>query len=90
MKPVQIPSFMSIGTMVIELREFKKNGQNVKTTVSSNLKKWYFSEIFCTQFCFDIIYCKVIRSRIDLKLKVRTEFPNVWGEYIYRLFHTLR
>ena len=28
MKPVQIPSFMSIGTMVIELREFKEKKKN--------------------------------------------------------------
>ena len=28
MKPVQIPSFMFIGTMVIELREFKKKNMD--------------------------------------------------------------
>ena len=28
MKPVQIPSFMSIGTTVIELQEFKKKKKN--------------------------------------------------------------
>ena len=28
MKPVQIPSFMSIGTTVIELREFKEKKKN--------------------------------------------------------------
>ena len=54
MKPVQIPSFMSIGTTVIELREFKEKKKNNmdkigKTIImfSSNKKrKWYFSEIF--------------------------------------------
>ena len=30
MKPVQIPSFMSIGTMVIELREFKRKKKKKK------------------------------------------------------------
>ena len=58
---------MFIGTMVIELREFKKkkkkkkkknnHGQNVKTIFSSNSKrKWYFNEILYTQFCFDVFY----------------------------------
>ena len=62
MKPIQIPSFMStcIGTTIIELREFKEkkeHGQNGKTIFSSNLKKkWYFSEIFHSQFCLDMLY----------------------------------
>ena len=66
MKLVQIPSFMSIGTTDIELREFKekkkkkkmdKMGKIKKFMFSSNKKrKWYFSEIFHTQFCFDIFY----------------------------------
>ena len=30
MKPVQIPRFMSIGTMVIELREFKEKKKKKK------------------------------------------------------------
>ena len=55
---------MSIGTTVIELREFKEkkkkkkeHGQNGKNMFSSNWKrKWYFSEIFHTQFCFDMFY----------------------------------
>ena len=60
MKLVQIPSFMSIGTTDIELREFKekkndKMGKIKKIMFSSNMKrKWYLSEIFHTQFCFDI------------------------------------
>ena len=64
MKLVQIPSFMSIGTTDIELREFKekkkkknmdKMGKIIKFMFSSNMnRKWYFSEIFHTQFCFDI------------------------------------
>ena len=66
MKLVQIPSFMSIGTTDIELREFKekkkknnmdKMGKIIKSMFSSSMKrKWYFSEIFHTQFCFDIFY----------------------------------
>ena len=59
MKLVQIPSFMSIGTTDIELHEFKekkknnmdKTGKIIKFMFSSNMKrKWYFSEIFHTQF----------------------------------------
>ena len=33
MKPVQIPSFMSIGTTVIELREFKEKKKKKKNTM---------------------------------------------------------
>ena len=66
MKLVQIPSFMSIGTTDIELREFKEKKKNnnmdkmekiIKSMFSSIMnRKWYFSEIFHTQFCFDIFY----------------------------------
>ena len=75
MKLVQIPSFMSIGTTDIELREFKekkknnnmdKMGKIIKFMFSSNMKrKWYFSEIFHTQFCFDIFYA-VKSSKVEL------------------------
>ena len=75
MKLVQIPSFMSIGTTDIELREFKekkkknnmdKMGKIKKFMFSSNMKrKWYFSEIFHTQFCFDIFYA-VKSSKVEL------------------------
>ena len=75
MKPVQVPSFMSIGTTDIELREFKekkkknnmdKMGKIIKFMFSSNMKrKWYFSEIFHTQFCFDIFYA-VKSSKVEL------------------------
>ena len=30
-----------------------------------------------------MLCCKIIKSPNNLKLKVRTEFPNVWGEYKY-------
>ena len=62
MKPVQIPNFMSIGTMDIglcEIKEKKKKNMDkiFKNLFSSNMKrKWYFSEIFHTQFCFDMFY----------------------------------
>ena len=51
---------------------------------SYNMKsKWYYSELFHTQFCFDMFYV-VKSSEVDItKLKVRTEFPNVWLEYKY-------
>ena len=74
MKLVQIPSFMSIGTTDIELREFiekKKNnmdkmGKIIKFLFSSNTKrKWYVSAIFHTQFCFDIFYA-VKSSKVEL------------------------
>ena len=75
MKLVQIPSFMSIGTTDIELREFKekkkknnmdKMGKIKKFMFSSNMnRKWYFSEIFHTQFCFDI-FCAVMSSKVEL------------------------
>ena len=61
MKPVLIQSVMAIGTMVIELREFKEKKKKKNTMdkmgkmFSSNWKrKWYLSEIFHTQFCFDM------------------------------------
>ena len=73
MKLVQIPSFMSIGTTDIELREFKEKKKNnnmdkmgKNNMFSSNMnRKWYFSEIFHTQFCFDI-FCAVKSSKVEL------------------------
>ena len=67
MKPVQIPSFMAIGTTVIELRKFKEKKKKKKKNTMDKLKwenmfssnwkrKWYLSEIFHTQFCFDMFY----------------------------------
>ena len=79
---------MSIGTTGIELHEFKEkkyieeeeHGQN---RFNSNMKrKWHYSEIFHTQFCFDMFYAqKSSEVEMTLKLKVKTEFPNVLGEY---------
>ena len=61
-QPVQIPSFMSISTIVIELREEeeeeKQHGQNVKTIFTTNWKrKWYLSEVFHTQF---VLTCSML------------------------------
>ena len=39
MKPVQIPSFMSIGTMVIELREFKEKKKKKKKNTMDKMGK---------------------------------------------------
>ena len=79
---------MSIGTMVIELREFndkkkkKKNNMDKMQKLnfviiwpkSDNLMKYLVHRLLLT--------CFVLSNRkIDLKLKARSEFPNVWGEY---------
>ena len=40
-------------------------------------RKWYF----ISYTVFVLLSCKVIKSRSNLNVKVRTEFPNVWGEY---------
>ena len=75
---------MSIGTMVIELREFndkkKKKKKKKKNTMdkiiwskSGNLMKYLVHTLLLT--------CSVLSNQIDLKLKARSEFPNVWGEY---------
>ena len=60
MKPVQIPSFMSIGTMVIELHVFnkkkKKNiDKNVKIHFSITLDMWHFCEIFGVHLCLNML-----------------------------------
>ena len=72
MKPVQVPRFMSIGTTVVELREFKEK------KMKNRKRKQYFSEIFHAQFCFGMFYLvKSSEVELTLKLKTRTEFPNV-------------
>ena len=82
---VQIPSFVYSGTMVIELREFNdKKKKKKKNTMDTMLKLnfviiWPRSGslmIFGTQITFDM-FCAVK----SLKVKARSEFPNVWGEY---------
>ena len=57
---------MSISTMVIEFKKKKtKHGQIVKTIFS---RKWYFSEIVHTQFCFDMLYA-VKSSEVETESK---------------------
>ena len=73
---------MSIGTTVIELCEFNEKKKNVdkltKISCCNFGKRTYSSEC---QLCFDM-YCTVKSlSQIDLKLKARSQFSNVWGEY---------
>ena len=81
MKPVQIPSFISIGTTDIELREFKEKKNNNTDKVgmfSSNLKrKWYYSEIFLTKFCFDMFHAETECKNLNFLMY------NIWREYKY-------
>ena len=45
----------------------QQHGQKVKTIFSSNSKrKWYYSEIFYTQFCFDMFYA-VKSSEVEIE-----------------------
>ena len=78
---MQIPSFMCIGSMVIELRKFndKKKKNNMQKRFNLD-RRWSFSEIFGTQITF-------------MKLKARSEFPNgessnpyIQGSYYRTLF----
>ena len=85
---MQLPRFVCSGTMVIELREFndkkkkKKNNMDKMQKLnifiikpkSGNLMKYLVHRLFLT-------YSVLIKSQIDLKLKAKSEFPNVWGEY---------
>ena len=58
-------------------RRRRKHGQNGKNIFGYNIHiRCSFAEIFGILFSFHIL------SAIKLlKVKVRTEFPNVWGEY---------
>ena len=58
-------------------RRRRKHGQNGKNIFVYNIHIWCsFTEIFGILFSFHIL--SAIK---DLKVKVRTEFPNVWGEH---------
>ena len=89
MKLLQLPSFTLIGTMVSELREFndkkkKKNNMDkmqklfivITWTKSGNFVFIWYTDYFQHDLC-----CKIIKSEINLKLKARSAFSNVWGEY---------
>ena len=71
MKPRRMPTFMCIGTMVIELHVTELNYKNKKKNDVdfNNLdKRWEFSEGTQITFQQDLC-CKIIQSQIDLKLK---------------------
>ena len=83
MTPVQIPSFMYIGTTVIELRVFNKkkkkkcieHGQNVKIHFSITVDT---SGIFIEYLVYTFVstcFVKNAKSQIHLKLKVKTDIP---------------
>ena len=58
----------------------RKHGQNGKNIFGYNIHIWCsFTEIFGILFSFHIL--SAIKLLNDLKVKVGTEFPNVWGEY---------
>ena len=83
---------MSIGTMVIELREFndKKKKKKKKKNTMDKMQKLNFVIIwsksgnlmkYLVHRLLFVLCCQIIKSQIDLKLKARSEFPNVWGEH---------
>ena len=80
---IQTSSFMSIGTTVIELREFKEKKKNNNMDKWYNfVKKWYL--IFATQ------NCKIIKSRhnlnkylIILAIPIERVLPLGIGELCY-------
>ena len=50
----------------------------ISANINIILKKYLaYSLVFQHVLC-----CKLVKSQNNLKLKVRTDFPNVWGEYI--------
>ena len=70
------PDIKFIGTMVIELREFKKKKKNM-----DKMAKLFIlaKKIFRMQLSLDMCCAlKIVKSRHNLKLKVRTEFLTVW------------
>ena len=40
-----------------------------------------YCSIWYTDYFQHDLRCKIIKSEIDLKLKARSEFSNVWGKY---------
>ena len=80
---------MSIGTMVIELREFKeekKKKNNMDKMGKLNLLIFLTkSGIFMKYSVYSLVLTciEIIKSHNKWKLKIRTEFPDVWGEYKY-------
>ena len=58
----------------------RKHGQNGKNIFGYNIYIWCsFTEIFGILFSFHIL--SAIKLLKMLKVKARSQFPNVWGEY---------
>ena len=76
-KPVQIPSLFAVVLWLLSYASSTTRRRRKRTPWTKffyNLaKRYWFNEIFGTQITFDM-FCA-------MKLKVRSEFPNVWGEY---------
>ena len=68
---------MSIGTTVVELCEFKEEKNN-NNNMDKNYFKKYCVKIRAIQLSFKM--CCTVKS---LKVEIKTEFSNVWGEYKY-------
>ena len=61
-------------------RRRRKHGQNGEIFFGYNSHIWCsFTEIFGILFSFHIL--SAIKLLNDLKVKARSQFPNVWGEY---------
>ena len=60
----------------------RKRGQNGQNIFGYNIHIWCsFTEIFGILFSFHILSAtKLLKVKNDLKVKVGTEFSNVWGE----------
>ena len=77
---------MSIGTTAIELRVFKKKK---KKKNMDKMGKTFLGIIFTfgalllrfLVYCLVFTYKVPLKVKNDLKVKARSEFPNVWGEY---------
>ena len=77
---MQIPSFVCNGTMVIELRELKKK-KNAMDKMPTSVITWPKRGNLMKYLVHRLLLTYSVLSLIDLKLKARSEFPNVWGEY---------
>ena len=80
---MQTPSFVCSGTMAIEFNDKKKKKKKKNNNMNKMLKISLGQKVeIClvyTQITF--LCCQIIKSQINLKLKARSEFPNVsWGE----------
>ena len=72
---------MSIGTMFIELREF--NNKKKKKNMDKMGKLFLLITLTKSGIFVKYLAHSFVLTCNNLKLKVKTEFPNVWGEYKY-------